>query len=85
MKNMPNMLATSSGWTMFAPSPIVCNNPQPNQEDPPLTDEIAHPAGQQQQPAERDEVGVDDPGQAVLREVQLVLDGRQRDVHDGDV
>ena len=48
-------------------------------------DEVAEPAGQQQQAAEGDEEGVDDPGQVRLAEVEVVLDRGQRDVHDRDV
>ena len=36
----------------------------------------------QQEPGERHEVGVDHPREAGLREVEVVLDLRQRDVHD---
>ena len=45
-------------------------------------DQVADAPGQQQQPAERDQVAVDHPGQVALGEVQVVLDRRQRDVHD---
>ena len=55
---------------------------QPGEEDAPAPDQVAQPADQQQQPAERDQVRVDDPGQRRLREVQVGLDRRQRDVHD---
>jgi hypothetical protein len=47
--------------------------------------EIADAPGQQQQAAEGDEVGVDHPRQLALREAQVVLDRRQRDVHDRGV
>ena len=46
---------------------------------------IAEPAGQQQEAAERDEEGVDDPGQVALGEVEVALNRRQRDVHDRGV
>ena len=39
-------------------------------------DEVAEPAGQEQQAAEGDEEGVDDPGQVGLAEVEVVLDRR---------
>ena len=38
--------------------------------------------GEQQQAAEGDQVGVDDPGEVALREAEVVLDRGQRDVHD---
>jgi hypothetical protein len=44
------------------------------------TDQVAEPAGQEQEAAERDQVGVDDPAQVRLCEVQVALDRRQRDV-----
>ena len=40
------------------------------------------PAGEQEQAAIRDEVGVDDPRQVGLGEMKVVLDRRQGDVHD---
>jgi hypothetical protein len=45
-------------------------------------DQVAEPAREQQEAAERDHVRVDDPGQVRLREVQVALDRRQRDVHN---
>ena len=42
-------------------------------------------AGQQEQAAEGDQVGVDDPGEVALAEAEVVLDGGQRDVHDRGV
>ena len=55
------------------------------EEDPLAPDEVAEPAGQQQQAAERDQERVDHPGQVALAEVELTLDRRQRDVHDRHV
>ena len=57
-------------------------HPEADQEDASLADQVADPSGEQQQAAERDQVGVDDPGEVVLREAQVVLDRRQGDVHD---
>ena len=48
-------------------------------------DEIADPAGEQQQAPERDQERVDDPGEVRLAEAQVVLDRGKRDVHDRDV
>ena len=45
-------------------------------------EQIAEPAGEQQEAGECDEEGVDDPGEVSLAEVQVALDGGQRDVHD---
>jgi hypothetical protein len=49
------------------------------------TDEVADPAREQEQAAEGDEEGVDDPGQVALAEVKVPLDRGQGDVHDRDV
>jgi len=43
------------------------------------------PAAEQQQAAEGEGVGVDDPGQAGVAEAEVGLDVRQRDVDDGAV
>ena len=48
----------------------------PIEEDPPLADQVAEPPGEQQQAAERDQIGVDDPGEVRLREAEVVLDRR---------
>ena len=40
------------------------------------------PAAEQQQAAERERVGGDDPLAVAVGEVQRLLRGRQRDVHD---
>ena len=54
-------------------------------EDALAAEEVAEAAGEQEQAAEGDQVGVDDPGEARLREAEVVLDRRQRDVDDGHV
>ena len=56
-----------------------------DEEHPAAAEQVAHPAAQQQQAAERERVGVDDPLEAVGGEVEIGLDGRERDVHDRDV
>ena len=55
---------------------------EPRQEDALAADEVAEPAGQEQEGAEGDHVRVQDPGQVRLGEVEVGLDGRERDVHD---
>ena len=54
-------------------------------EDPAPSEQVAHPPAEQQQAAEGERVGVDDPLQVRPGEVQRVLDVRQRDVDDGRV
>ena len=44
---------------------------QADQEDPPVPEQVAETAGQQQQAAERDQVAVHDPREGRLREVQV--------------
>ena len=56
-----------------------------DEEHPAAAEQIAHPAAQQQEAAERERVGVHDPLEAVDGEVEIGLDGRERDVHDRDV
>jgi hypothetical protein len=58
---------------------------QARHEDVPAAQEVAESPGKQQQAAERDQVGVDRPRQARIREPEVVLDIRQGDVHDGHV
>jgi hypothetical protein len=52
------------------------------QEHALAADEVTESAGEQQQAAERDEEGVDDPGEITLGEMEVALDRRQGDVHD---
>ena len=49
---------------------------EPGEEDAAARDEVAEPAGQQQQPAEGDQVRVDDPGEAGLREAEVAPGSR---------
>src|SRR5204863_1925531 len=56
-----------------------------HQEDPAARDEVTQPPGEQQEAAEGDEVRVDHPGQAGLREPEVGLDRGQRDVHHGRI
>ena len=59
--------------------------PHPCHEHAPATEQVGETAAQQERAAEEDRVGGDHPLQALLREVQVVLDRRQRDVHHRDV
>ncbi len=54
-------------------------------EDPLVAEQVAEPAGEQQEAAERQQVGVDDPGQRGLREAEVGLDRGQRHVDDAHV
>ena len=47
---------------------------EPDEECAPAAEQVAQPAGQQEQPAEGDQVSVDDPRQARLRELEVALD-----------
>src|SRR5215210_2773333 len=52
---------------------------------PPAPEQVRDPPAEQQESAERDHVGVQDPGEIGLREVLSASDRRQRDVHDRSV
>ena len=56
--------------------------PRPARKMVRRADQVAEPPREQQQPAEGDQVGVDDPGEVRGREAEVVLDRRQRDVDD---
>jgi hypothetical protein len=55
------------------------------EEDAAPAQDVARPAAEQEQAAEREGVGVEHPRQAGGREVKAPLDARQRDVDDGHV
>ena len=52
------------------------------EEHPLAAEQVAEPAAEQQQAAERDQVGVHDPAQAAGGEAEVGLDRGQRDGHD---
>ena len=48
-------------------------------------EQVAHATTEQQESAERQRVGADDPLEVLRREVEILLDRRERDVHDRHV
>ncbi len=58
---------------------------QPGLEDPAAADAVGDGAGEHQQRGQHQGVGVDDPLEAGGGGVQILLDRRERDVHDGVV
>ena len=54
----------------------------PGQEEPPVAEQVAEPAAEQQEAAEGEQVRVHDPRERGLGEAEIVPDRRQRDVHD---
>ena len=56
-----------------APDRSEREHDQPDQEHPLATEQVAQPAGQEQEAPERDHVGVDHPGQVGLREAEVPL------------
>ena len=54
----------------------------PGDEQPPLSEQVSESAAEQQEPTEREQVGVDHPGQRGLGEAEVVLDRGQRDPDD---
>jgi hypothetical protein len=57
----------------------------PGNEDAPASEQVSGSATKQQQSAEHQRVAVDHPLQVGGREMQVVLDRRERDVDDGEV
>ena len=60
----------------------MVNGDDAAEEDPLVAEQVAEPAGQEQEAAEGQQVGVDHPGQRRLREAEVGADRGQRDVHD---
>ena len=56
-----------------------------NQEEPLAPEEVAGAAAEQQEPAEEEGVGVHDPLEIRLAQIEIRLDRRKRDVDDGRV
>ena len=79
--------AISIAWLSAAAqsSEAAMKTVEAGEEDAPLAEQVAHAAGEQQQAAEGDQVGVDDPGEVALGEAEAVLDRGQGDVHDRHV
>ena len=57
----------------------------PDQEQPAVAEEVAEPTAEQQKTAEREDVGVHDPGERRLREAEIGADRRECDIHDRGV
>jgi hypothetical protein len=58
---------------------------EPGQEDAPVAVEVGESAAEQQEAGEDERVGVDGPGQVGGGDVQVLLQGWQCDVDDGNV
>jgi hypothetical protein len=58
---------------------------EPDHEQSTTTEQIGQSSAEQQHTAEEDRVCSDDPLQALLGEVQVVLDGRECNIHDRHV
>ena len=90
-------IAAAAPWSIRATTstPAVHASPQssekrtegdePHHEDDAPAEHVAGAPAEQQEAAERQRVAGDDPLEAVLGEVEVLLDRRQRDVHDRDV
>ena len=66
-------------------SEASANRIRPPHEHPPAAEQVGEPPAEQQEAAEGEHVGVDDPGEVVLGEVEGGADRRQRDVDDRGV
>ena len=60
-------------------------DPDPDQEELPVAEEVAEASTEEEESAEGQEVRVDHPRERRLREPEVVADRRQRDVHDRPV
>ena len=54
-------------------------------EHPPAPEQVGEPSAEQQEAAEEEGVGVDDPGEVVLAELEVAADRREGDVDDRGV
>ena len=68
-----------------ASSEATVNATRPTRNSAPPPEHVREPPAEQQEAAEDEGVRADDPLQALLREPEIDLDRRQRDVHDRDV
>ena len=66
-------------------SEASANTIEADHEQPAPAEQVGHAAAEQQEAAEEQRVGVDDPREVVLGEVEVAADRRQRDVDDGCV
>ena len=76
-------------WPWVAANPAAersdPDDDQAGHEDAAPAEQVGSPSAEQQEAAEGDHVGVHDPGQVGLREVQALADARQGDVDDGRI
>ena len=79
------MISWTSFWAKPPASEASANRTRPDHEDAAAAEQVGEPAAEQQEPAEGEHVGVDDPGEVVLGEVECGADRRQGDVHDRGV
>ena len=78
-------MSDSSDHERPASSDAVGEDDDAGEEDAAAAEPVAEPPAEQQEAAEHQGVGADHPLQVLLREAEVVLDGRQRDVDDRDV
>ena len=91
------MNAAPSPWSARAPisipelverpssSEAAVKTTRPTEEEALAPEQVAGAAAEQQEAAEDERVGVDDPLEVRLGQAEVFLDRRQRDVHDGRV
>ena len=75
-------ISIASLWASAADHRSDDEGGEADEEDALAAEEVAEPAGEQQQAAEGDQVAVDHPGQARLAEVEVPLDRGEGDVDD---
>src|SRR5262249_17829052 len=62
-----------------------CKDGDANEEETPLTEEIAEPATKEKKAAKGEEIRVDDPGQRSRRKPEVRAYGGQRDIDDSRI
>ena len=78
-------ISHASDWARPPASEASENSDEPDHEHPPAPHQVGEAAAEQQEAAEGERVGVDDPREVVLGEVQGAADRGQRDVDDRGV
>ena len=78
-------MSTAEDWATPATSDAAEKIVNPVRKHPSSSEQVGHPAAEEKESSEHQPVGDDHPLQRALADVQVLLDGRQRHVHDRDV
>ena len=80
-----NAISDASDHARPSSSELAVKMIEAGDEEAAAAEQIGEPSAEQEEAAEEDRVGGDHPLEALLGEIQVVLDRRQRDVHDRHV